>query len=480
MGQEIHAAAYQDTDFQRFRQRLALETALLGKLIKGRGCSEAAPVAGFEIEAWLLDAQMRPAPMNQAYLQAFAHPLAGPELAKFNIELNTPPLPLIGDVFSSMHRDLQNTWQQAEQHARQQGLNLLMIGTLPTLRQSDLHLGNMSDMNRYRALNQQILQSRGKPIVLDICGHQHLKLQHHDVMLEAATTSFQLHIQCPLSVAHHVYNASIIASAAMVGVCANAPYLFGKDLWAETRIPLFEQAIATGGYAGAADGPLHRVSFGSDFARQSILECFVENLQHFPVLLPERFDDAADAFQHLRLHNGTIWRWNRPLVGFDADGTPHIRIEHRTPAAGPTVLDMIANAAFYYGLVKHLADERLEGRADLSFAQARDNFYQVARHGLDSHVVWLGERKLRLATLIEQELLPRAAQGLRTLDISTGDSADYLDIIRQRLATQQTGSQWQRRFIKENPDDFAEMTRVYLQRQRYGQAVADWRVDADS
>lgn len=476
MGQEIHSSAYQAADFQRFQQRLRDETELLGELIKSHACSEADPVAGFEIEAWLLDEQMRPAPMNQAYLRSFAHPLAGPELAKFNIELNTPPLPLAGDVFSRMHNDLQNTWQQAEQHARQLGLSLLAIGTLPTLRQSDLHLGNMSDMNRYRALNEQILKNRGKPIVLDICGHEHLKVEHHDVMLEAATTSFQLHIQCPLSVAHHIYNVSIIASAAMVALSANAPYLFGKDLWVETRIPMFEQAIATGGYAGAADGPLHRVSFGSDFARQSILECFVENLQHFPVLLPEQFDDAPDAFQHLRLHNGTIWRWNRPLVGFDTDGSPHIRIEHRTPAAGPTVLDMIANAAFYYGLVKNLADERQTGGVELPFAQAKDNFYQAARHGLDSHIVWFGARKWRLSALIEQELLPRAAQGLRALGISVADSRNYLDVIRQRIASQQTGSQWQRCFIRENPGEFVEMTRVYLQRQRGGDAVAGWEL----
>ena len=476
MGQEIHGSAYRAADFQRFQQRLRDETELLGELIKSHACSEAGPVAGFEIEAWLLDEQMRPAPMNQAYLHSFDHPLAGPELAKFNIELNTPPLSLSGDAFSRMHSDLQNTWQQAEQHARPLGLNLLTIGTLPTLQQSDLHLGNMSDMNRYRALNEQILKNRGKPIVLDICGHEHLKIQHHDVMLEAATTSFQLHIQCPLSMAHHVYNASMMASAATVAVCANAPFLFGKDLWAETRIPLFEQAIATGGYAGAADGPLHRVSFGSGFARQSILECFVENLQHFPVLLPEHFDDAPESFQYLRLHNGTIWRWNRPLVGFDADGTPHIRVEHRTPAAGPTVLDMIANAAFYYGLVKNLADERLAGRAELSFAQAKDNFYQAARYGLDSHVVWFGGTRQRLAVLIEQELLPRAVAGLQALGIAAADRADYLNIIRQRLASQQTGSQWQRRFIRENPGEFVGMTKAYLQRQRGEEAVAKWGI----
>ncbi|QPK65562.1 glutamate--cysteine ligase [Methylomonas sp. LL1] len=474
MGQEIHASAYQDADFQYFYRRLAAETELLGRFIQDRICSEAPPVAGFEIEAWLLHDDMRPAPLNADFLRSFNHPMAGAELAKFNVELNTLPVAITGGAFRLLHDNLADTWRQADRHARQMDVNLLMIGTLPTLQQRELNLANMSDMNRYRALNRQLLKARDKPILLDICGHEHLKVQHHDVMLEAATTSFQLHIQCPLSVAHHVYNAAIIASAPMVAVCANAPYLFGKDLWMETRIPMFEQAIAAGGYRGATEGPLHRVSFGSDFARDSILECFQENLRHFPVLLPETFDDEAERFSHLRLHNGTIWRWNRPLVGFDADGTPHIRIEHRTPAAGPTVLDMIANAAFFYGLVKNLSDQRAAGQADLGFSQAKDNFYQAARHGLDSHVIWFGERKQRLATLIQNELLSRAEQGLQSLGIAASDIDDYLGIIRQRITNQQTGSHWQRRYIKQCPGDFSGLTRLYLQRQRQGETVAGW------
>lgn len=474
MGQEIQTTAYSDSDYRRFRQRLSAETELLAEMIQHKAFSEAPPVAGFEIEAWLLHDDMQPAPLNAAYLRSFNNPMAGPELAKFNVELNTPPLTLTANALGLLHQNLGATWRQAEQHARRMDLHLLMIGTLPTLRQHQLNLGNMSDMNRYRALNRQVLENRVKPIVLDICGREHLRVEHHDVMLEAATTSFQLHIQCPFDMAHHIYNASIQASAAMAALCANAPYLFGKDLWAETRIPMFEQAVALGGYRGAAGGPLHRVGFGSDYARQSILECFAENLQHFPILLPESFDDDAAAFSHLRLHNGTIWRWNRPLVGFDADGTPHIRIEHRVPAAGPTVLDAIANAAFFYGLVKNLADRCAEGRADLPFAQAKDNFYQAARHGLDSHTVWFGGRRQRLAALIDHELLPRARAGLLALGIDGNDANAYLDVLRQRLANRQTGSDWQRRFIKRNPGDFAGLTRLYLQRQRQGDAVAGW------
>ncbi|WP_340122190.1 glutamate--cysteine ligase [Methylobacter svalbardensis] len=474
MGQEVHTQVYQAADFQHFQQQLAVETKLLEQLITQGGCSERSPVAGFEIEAWLLDDAMQPAPCNAAYLSSFNNPLASAELAKFNIELNTPPVPLIGKALSQLNKDLLSTWRQAEQHARNMQLQLLMIGTLPTLSQDDLHLGNMSDMNRYRALNEQVLKTRNKPIHLDIVGREHLKADHYDVMLEAAATSFQLHLQCPLSLAVHYYNASILASAPMVAVCANAPFVFGKDLWQESRIPLFEQAVAAGGLGGAAQGPLWRVSFGSDFARHSIFECFAENLAHFPVLLPEYFATDPENFQYLRLHNGTIWRWNRPLVGFDDDGTPHIRIEHRTPSAGPTVIDAIANAAFFYGLCQNLCEQLQTQGLLIPFSQAKDNFYQAARYGLETHIVWLNDQKHRLPKLLENELLPRAALGLKSLHIDAADITLYLDIIRQRVASLQNGSTWQRRFMQKYPGDFAAMTRCYLDNQRRNRPIGEW------
>lgn len=477
MGQEIHTQFYQASDFLHFQQQLAIETRLLEQLIAQGKCSQHRPVAGFEIEAWLLDDDMRPAPCNEAYLALFNNPLASAELAKFNIELNTQPLSLAGNVLSQLERDLFHTWQQADQHAQTMQLQLLMIGCLPTLRQEDFHLGNMSNMNRYRALNEQVLKIRNQqPIHLDIQGHEHLKIDHHDVMIEAAATSFQLHLQCPLSLAVPYYNASILTSAPMAGLCANAPFVFGKDLWQESRIPLFEQAVRAGGFGGAARGPLWRVSFGSDFARHSIFECFAENLAHFPVLLPERFATEPEHFQYLRLHNGTIWRWNRPLVGFDDDGTPHIRVEHRTPSAGPTVIDSIANAAFFYGLCQNLCEKLQTQASPLSFSQAKDNFYQAARYGLDAHIVWFNGQKHRLASLLKNELLPRAALGLQSLHIDAADIKLYLDIIRQRLAVLQNGSVWQRAFMQKYPHEFVALTRCYLTNQRRNQPVGEWTI----
>jgi hypothetical protein len=227
---------------------------------------------------------------------------------------------------------------------------------LPTLQDSDLTLNNISLLDRYRALNEQVLRQRnGVEITLNINGDDHLQVSHKDVMLEAAATSLQIHIQVPQDIAARYYNASILLSAPMVAISANSPCLFGKRLWQETRIPVFEQAVPTGGYGGAAFGPVHRVSFGLDYARRSLFECFQENLEHYPLLLPVHYQDDIGKLKHLRLHNGTIWRWNRPLIGFDEDQTPHLRIEHRVCASAPSTVDDIANIAFYYGLVHFYA-----------------------------------------------------------------------------------------------------------------------------
>lgn len=477
MGQEINTTHFSQVDFDAFYDHLELETKSLGQLIIQRRCSQRPAVAGFEIEAWLVNDEMNPIACNQAFLKTFNNPLATTELAQFNIELNNQPLVLKNKVLSRFHQELDNTWQSACQAAARVNAHLLMIGTLPTLQQSDLTLSNMSPQKRYQALNDQILHLRGEPLQLTITGKDSLSVQHDDVMLEAATTSFQIHLQSPLDVAHHYYNAAVIASAPLVGISANAPYLFGKNLWCETRIPLFEQAIEVGGYDGAAHGPMRRVSFGSQYARHSIMEFFQINLDHFPILLPMHFDQPATQLEHLRLHNGTIWRWNRPLVGFDDDGTTHIRIEHRVIPAGPTIIDSIANAAFFYGLAKQLCDTAVQPQPELEFSQAKDNFYQSARNGLDAQIIWLDGKKYRLKQLIESELIEMAYRGLEKLKIDHSDASTYLEIIKQRNATGQTGCQWQRGYIQQTGRDFNAMTTAYYQHQQTGQPVHTWEID---
>jgi gamma-glutamyl:cysteine ligase YbdK (ATP-grasp superfamily) len=478
LGQEIQSTRFTDRDFQRFRERLEEETRLAGDLEAAGRFDDRHPVAGFEIEAWLVDAGRLPAPVNRAFLEAFDNPLATPELARFNIELNTEPHELAGTVLSDLHREMGDTWARARGAAHQSGAELLLTGILPTLRPEHLCLANMSDMKRYRALNEQVFRSReGRSLKLDIVGREHLHHEHRDVMLEAATTSFQIHLQTPISVAHRVYNASILASAPVVALAANSPYLFGRDLWDETRIPVFEQSVEVGGYQGAARGPLRRVSFGSGFARESILECFRENLEHFPPLLPMHMDDPPERFSHLRLHNGTIWRWNRPLIGFDEQGRPHIRIEHRVVPAGPTLADSLAAAAFFYGLVEELVNTPGGPEGLMAFPRARDNFYEAARLGLDAHVEWPAGERRPVREVILRDLLPRARSGLDRLGIEQADADRYLDIVHARVERGQNGAVWARRFTAAHGRDPRLLVEAYLAHQLTDTPVHAWPVE---
>ncbi len=484
MGQEIDDACFCRQDFDTFHQRLTEETALLAEWFRQGHFDPGPPVAGFELEAWLVDAQLRPAPVNARFIERLGSPQVFPELATFNVEFNIEPLPLGGHILSQMANGLQQTWQQARRTAHEMQLELAMIGILPTVRDADLSPANLSAMNRYHALNSEIMRLRGgRPLRLDIHGHDILRAEHCDVMLESATTSFQIHLQVAPELAARAYNASIIASAPLVAVSANSPYLFGHDLWAETRIPLFEQSVEVGGYEEDAHGPMRRVSFGSGYARASLQEVFTENLEHFPVLLPVLFDAPPEHLAHLRLHNGTLWRWNRPLIGFtpskirSAQGNkPHLRIEQRVVPAGPTIADSVANAAFFYGLCWALCRQGEAAETRLPFATARDNFYAAARHGLDTQLIWLDGNKQPAHSLLLKTLLPLATQGLEALGIDHDEAAHYLGIIESRVKNACNGAAWQRAYVARHGPDMPALLAAYLERQHNGAPVHEWDI----
>ena len=475
MGDEITHSHFSKSDFERFGQRLQSETRLLGQWFSDKAFSDRVPVCGLELEAWLIDGQGMPAPLNQAFLERMGDPLVVPELARFNVELNVHPHALHGRALSKLYHGLQQTWERSQAVASELDAHLVMLGILPSVEQKHLSLANMSEQKRYRALNQQVLRLRnGEPLMLDIHGREHLNVLHNDVMLESAATSLQLHLKVGVDDAVRYYNAAQIVSAPLVAAASNSPFLFGKDLWDETRIPLFEQSVEVGGFAGASRGPVRRVSFGTGYAKDSLFECFIENEAHFPVLLPIDFDEPAREMRHLRLHNGTIWRWNRPLIGYDDDATPHLRIEHRVLPAGPTVLDCIANAAFFYGLVQALATAEIPPETQLPFATARDNFYAVARDGLGGQVIWLDGRKLSVQTLLLDRLIPLARYGLGLLDIDPEDRDCYLGIVKARVRNACTGSAWQRAWVARHGNDMQALTLAYYERQQSGEPVHDW------
>lgn len=470
MGQEIADSRFDDAAFVEFRRRLDAETRLLDDWIRDGRMDPAERRFGFEVEGWLTDAAGRPAPLNREFLAAVDDPMVVSELALFNFELNSEPLTLGPGALDRMYAALHDRWRHCEAVAAGLDVHPLLIGILPTVRSADLSLHNMSPLQRYQAINDQIFRLRhGEPIRLDIDGVEHLHHEHRDVMLESATTSLQIHVQVGAAEAARAFNVCKLVSAVTVGACANAPFLFGRQLWQETRIPLFEQAVAVGGSDYSK-----RVTFGVRFANDSIAECFEANRTRYPVILPDLQDVPAERLAHLRLHNGTIWRWNRPLIGFDEAGVPHCRIEHRVIAAGPTPCDAIANTALFLGLFEALmrAPDTWQGR--LSFEQARDNFYAAARLGLDARVTWLDGRRGALRDLLQQLVLDTAAGGLVSAGLAHDEAARWLEPVRRRVERNMTGADWQVEWTRRHGRDFPGLVRAYAERQAADTAVALW------
>lgn len=478
MGEEIQYRRFNKSDYQQFVSHLKTETALVKNWFDNRVFSSAPLMAGYELEAWLINHSGNPVAINEEFLRLADNELLSPELAKFNIELNVEPGLLSNKVLSVFEAQLNTLWSQCAETARLLDSHILGIGILPTLQDGDLNLNNISLLDRYKALNEQVLKQRnGLEIELNINGDDHLQVHHKDVMLEAAATSLQMHIQVPQDLAARYYNASILLSAPMVAVSANSPCLFGKRLWQETRIPVFEQAVPTGGYGGAASGPVHRVSFGSGYVRESLYECFQENLEHYPILLPAHYETEENKVRHLRLHNGTVWRWNRPLIGFDNDQTPHLRIEHRVCASAPSNIDNIANIAFFYGLVHYYATLEKPPEHELPFTEAKNNFYRSAQLGLKYKTRWLSNKTDAMQNIILDKLLIEAEAGLGQLGIDPADRQRYLSIIQQRVEKNKTGSQWQLDFLNAHQDNRTSLTLNYLKNQKAGLPVHEWDLE---
>lgn len=478
MGQDIRDTHFSPADFTRFESALGRETNRLRGCFNDNRFIQGHPVAGYELETWLVDEDFNPYPCNHRFLERLDKTLAPwivPELARFNIELNARPRDLRGDVLTRILDELDDTWRRAARTACELEARLVMIGILPTVQRSHLTLDSMSDRDRYRALNEQVFLMRGgEPVHLHIEGEETLDLHHDDVMLESAATSLQVHIQVDQHQAAAYYNAAQVLAAPIVAAAGNSPFFDGRDLWAETRIPLFEQSVNTRNRHEDQYRTPARVTFGHQYVNQSLLELFNDNLERFPVLLPFCSGEDEAALHHVRLHNGTIWRWNRPLIGVNADGSMHLRIEHRVISAGPTTLDCVANAALFWGLVHALAQDGGEWRDAVTFADARDNFYRCARHGLGAEVRWLKGHSGPVRTLLLDSLLPAARRGLLGLDVDEADVDRFIGIIERRVERGRTGAQWQRDHARCHGRDMRALLRDYWAQQESGRAVADW------
>lgn len=476
MGDEISTLNFSPQDYASFSQRMRLELDLLYRWRSEGVFAEGPMTTGLELEAWLLQDGTRPSPDNGQFLESLANEFVVPELAKFNFELNVQPQSVSGDGLERMQAELASTWQKCGERAAELNRRITCIGILPTVTQSLLCLQNMTPRSRFAALNRQVVRMRhGAPLCLDVDGVDELHVTHHDVMLESAATSLQVHLKVPLADASRYFNAFTIASAATVALAANAPLVFGKRLWHDTRITIFEQAVDT------SDG-LRRVSFGDAYAPSDFLSLFERKTRDFPVVLPVEMPGELERVPHLRLHNGTLWSWNRPLIGFEDDGRPHLRIEHRVMSAGPTITDMFANVALALGLAHSLANYTDTTHAtpvviapedQCMFDQARQNFYAAARQGLHAQVMWMGKR-CSLQELLLDRWLSMTEHGLRALGVDSDIVESVMTLLVERTQSGRTGAVWQLEAFDRHRGDTAAILEDYLTCQATGKPVHRW------
>src|ERR1700677_3598236 len=397
MGRDIQAIKISGEDRRRYRDKVRRSLDAFARMLRERQFDEKPSMVGQEIELNLVDDTGMPSMRNAEALEAVADPAWATEVGQFNLEINVPPRQLGGDAFDGLETEVRADLNAADGKARTVGSHLVMIGILPTLDEYHVDESAMSANERYKVLNEQIFAARGEDMRIAIDGAEQLLTHADSITPEAACTSVQLHTQVSPDTFANYWNAAQAIAGVQVALGANSPFLFGKQLWHETRITLFEQATDTRPDELKEQGVRPRVWFGERWIT-SVFDLFEENLRYFPALLPIVDDEdpaaaldngQAPQLAELTLHNGTIYRWNRPVYAV-VNGLPHLRVENRVLPAAPTVIDIMANAAFYCGLVRALAEAERPVWTQMSFKAAADNLAEGARHGIDARLYWPG------------------------------------------------------------------------------------------
>jgi hypothetical protein len=488
MGQDVGARVFSRADRQRYREKVRTCLDVFARMLADERFEAGRGSFGLEIELNLTDDAGVPAMANAAVLEAIADPDFQTELGQFNVEINIAPRRFTEGVFAELEDGVRASLNHGEERARTTGAHMMIIGILPTVDEAHLNAAAFSANPRYQLLNEQIFAARGEDLEIDIRGVERLSTYADTIAPEAACTSVQLHLQVePDAFAAH-WNAAQAIAGVQAAVGANAPFFFGKELWRETRIALFEQATDTRPDELKAQGVRPRVWFGERWIT-SIFDLFEENVRYFPALLPVCEDeDPVETFARgdiprlpeLRLHNGTIYRWNRPIYDV-VRGRPHLRVENRILPAGPTVVDILANAAFYYGLLRVLVDEDRPLWTQMSFSAAEENFHVGAREGIEARVYWPGVGEVPVAELVLRRLLPQAHEGLERLGIAAADRDRLLGAIERRCVTLRNGATWQSRTFHrlfdaglERDEALRQMTVRYRELMHANEPVHDW------
>jgi CBS domain-containing protein len=446
--QDVQALGEQQR--KSFTRALLNEVRALEEMLERDMFEKGVRRIGAEQEMFLVDQGLHAAPAAMSILDRAHDERLTTELGQFNLEANLTPLDFGGDCLRTMEQELNQVLDYTREHASAVGADVILSGILPTLRRSDITLEMMTPKQRYFELNRVMSNQRGGDFHVMIKGVDELEMSHDSVMLEACNTSFQIHFQVGQDEFASLYNIAQAVTAPVLAAAVNSPILLGKRLWSETRIALFERSVDTRKSYQTDRGSQSRVHFGSKWVDSSVLELFKEDISRQRIVIavePEENDlelvrnGGVPKLKALRLHNGTVYRWNRPCYGI-SNGIPHLRIENRVLPSGPTVIDEVANSAFFFGLMSSFAGEKTPISEQMKFDDAKQNFISAAQTGLKAQFTWIGNKTKTAADLIQSELLPRAREGLEQANISKGDIDRYLGVIGDRVKSERTGARW--------------------------------------
>ncbi len=491
MGLSITREHFAPAEYERFAARLRKSLSVLHQLLAQPGFGQHPPSLGAELELSIIDPAGRALPLNRAVLAESLDPQLQLELDRFNLEYNLSPVDCAGLPFAALEAEMRDALATINRVCAGYQARVAAIGILPTLEPANLEPGAMTDLPRYRALSAAIRRLRRDRFRIEISGQDRLELVADDVTFEGATTSFQVHLRVRPQEFAALYNSAQLATSLALAVSANSPTLLGHRLWDETRVALFKQSVDTRPQAETAWRPPSRVSFGHGWVRDGAYELFAEAVALFPPLLPVLGDEDPEAalaegrvprLEELRLHQGTVWRWNRAI--FDPADGGHVRIELRSLPSGPTPVDMMAAAAFHVGLTVGLAPQVEAILPSFPFEYAHWNFYRAAQLGLDAQLLWpqgaAPSPRQTSARELVRRLLPCAAEGLGRLGIDAAEAKALLGIIAARCESGITPARWQRLQLEEleprlgRSGALSEMLERYLLQSESNRPVHEW------
>lgn len=490
MGRHDLPSGFTEEQLRAFMKAILADVHALERMLAEDRFETGIRRIGAEQEMFLLDRAGRAWCGADAMMKKLAHPQFTYELAQFNLECNLHPQVFGGKCLSTMEAELQGLVHKAREAARDMGGGVVLTGILPTLRRSDLTLASMVQNPRFLALNRAITALRGGEFQFRIKGVDEFEMTHDNVMLESCNTSFQVHFQVGPREFAKLYNVAQAITAPVLSVATNSPVLLGRRLWRETRVALFQQSVDARSAAHQLRGRRPRVNFGDGWVRDSVLEIFREDIARFRTVLATDIDEdpaavldrgGVPALTALRLHNGTVYRWNRACYGI-SEGKPHLRIEARAFPAGPTVVDEIANGAFFFGLMSAISHEVPDVSKVMSFDDAKGNFVAAARLGLQANLTWFHGREYAAQQLIQEVLLPMARAGLESAKLDAGDIDRYLGVIAERCKRGRTGARWVLDSLsamgeKGTKDQrMGALVRAMQSRQEAGEPVHTWEL----